>query len=103
MPNTDNISAKRTGTKSYFSGEWSHIFDGSRRDTNCRIVIDSDKNELILMTIAKGAGFRLPSKLEFADLADSLKNANAEVFDSPEDYGLTRTKKLPDWAQIKTA
>lgn len=98
MPNaTENKSVP----KNYISGEFSHIFEGARVDTNCRILINADNNELMLVGIADGAGFRNPSRGEFEDLLDSLKNANSEVFTDPEDYGLVRTRRAPEWALLK--
>lgn len=37
---------------------------------------------------------------EKADLLDSLKNGNAEMFDNPKDFGLHVADDAPDWAKL---
>lgn len=86
----------------YIVGDWSHIFEGEKSDRPTRIVIDAQANKLIqlevLADLADGDSYRLPTRLEFEDVADSIVNANAEVFDRPADFGLVSTDELPDWA-----
>jgi hypothetical protein len=36
---------------------------------------------------------------EKADLLDSLKHGNEEMFDKPSDFGLDVTDDAPDWAK----
>lgn len=44
--------------------------------------------------------YRLPTRIEFDDVEDSIVNANADVFDDPAEYGLELTDDLPAWAAI---
>jgi hypothetical protein len=89
--------------KPFITGDWPHIFEGARRDTICRILIDADKEILLLADIEDSTGFRASSRSEFEDLMDSLKHANPEAFDNPEDFGLVRTEKMPEWALRKAS
>jgi hypothetical protein len=86
----------------YIVGDWSHIFEGERSDRPTRIVIDAQANKLINLEILSdrndAESYRLPTRLEFEDVSDSILNGNAEVFDRPADFGLTTTDELPDWS-----
>lgn len=78
---------------------WGHIFsEGSReveRDT--RFVWDCDAEKLIHLDIMRDNKWREASQDEILDLEDSLKNANPDALDNPDDWGLDASDDLPAW------
>lgn len=85
----------------YISGIWSHLFKDDQGERTTRILIDATSQKLIRMDIqanrAINDSFRQASRDEMADVEDSLVNANSELFDMPDDYGLELTNALPEW------
>jgi hypothetical protein len=86
----------------FIVGDWSHIFEGEKSDRPTRIVIDVHANKLIQLEILADRdisdSYRLPTRLEFEDVADSIFHSNSELIDCPTDYGLVPTDSLPEWA-----
>lgn len=88
----------------YITGDWGHIFDGDQSERLTRIVIDAQSRKLIRMEVQRNRSvnnsYTEASRIEVADVEDSLVNANSEVFDTPADFGLISTNDLPDWAAL---
>jgi hypothetical protein len=94
----DRTSHCASSSKKYITGEWSHILREGEGDTICRILLDPDEVTLLRMQIMTSDGWQSASSFEYQDLEDSLKNANAEVFDDPVGCGLSYIEGLPSWA-----
>jgi len=76
---------------------WSHIFSLGERDT--RWVYDRETERLVHLQIFYGVGgFRSAPSEAYPDVEDSLKNANPEALDHPEEEGLQVSDTLPAWA-----
>lgn len=88
----------------YITGNWTHIFEGEKAERPVRIVIDASAQTLLKMEVAANRSmydsYRLPTRIEFDDVEDSIVNANADVFNDPAEYGLELTDDLPAWAAI---
>lgn len=91
----------------YIHGQWGHLFPTSpTRETTCRIVVDAAQETLVAGEIctsfdgSEPATWRPMRANEKADLVDSLKNGNAEMFDNPKDFGLDVSDDAPDWAKL---
>lgn len=91
----------------YIHGQWAHKFPSSpTRDTTCRILVDADKETLVAGEIctrlegSEPAGWRPMRASERADLLDSLKHGNEEMFEKPKDFGLDVSDDAPDWAKL---
>lgn len=83
----------------YIVGDgWEHIFheNGSPRAT--RFVFDLTTNGLVALEIYGNHRWQPASAAERADVEDSLKNANDEALENPEDWGLEAANTLPAWA-----
>lgn len=81
----------------YVHGGWTHIFHNSGPDVETRIVYDRQAAKLVALDIKRAAGWRKASPVEFADVEDSIKNANKEALGDPEEFGLEQSDTLPDW------
>jgi hypothetical protein len=81
----------------YVHGSWTHIFHDSGPDVETRIVFDRQAEKLLALDIKRATGWRKASPVEFADVEDSIKNANKEALDDPEEFGLEQSDTLPDW------
>lgn len=81
----------------YVHGGWSHIFHDSGPDVDTRIIYDREAEKLIALDIKRATGWRKASPVEFADVEDSIKNANAEALSDPEEFGLEQSSTVPDW------
>lgn len=83
---------------------WSHIFSehdldldrSVERERIVRFVYDCEAGRLIHLEIDR-SGLTAAEPIEVADLEDSLKNANSEALESPEDWGLIGSEGLPAW------
>lgn len=91
----------------FIHGQWAHKFPSSpTRDTTCRILVDADKETLVAGEIctrlegSEPAGWRPMRASERADLLDSLKHGNEEMFDNPKNFGLDVSDDAPDWAKL---
>lgn len=77
------------------SGCWPHIFTEGER--NVRFACDQN-GELLALEVETGFGWRRPSKDEWDDVQDSLRNGNEEAIGDPNEHGLSVTDLLPAWA-----
>lgn len=84
----------------YVHGSWTHIFHDSGPDVETRIVYDRQAAKLVALDIKRATGWRKVSPVEFADVDDSIKNANEEALANPEEYGLEQSNTLPDWYSV---
>ncbi|MPQ69495.1 hypothetical protein [Pseudomonas sp. MWU12-2323] len=88
-------------------GTWDHLFDGDKGERTTRIVLDASTYKLIHMEVQANRAiidsYRKATLPEIKDVEDSLVNANAELFDSPEEFGLQATSELPAWASCQWA
>ncbi|MDU8350639.1 hypothetical protein RYA05_01900 [Pseudomonas syringae pv. actinidiae] len=86
----------------FITGQWAHIFEGERHDRNTRIVLDAHSQKLVSAHVQRNMAindsYTPASRDEIADIEDSLVNANGELFDNPNDYGLEYANTLPVWA-----
>ena len=80
---------------------WGHIFEeeGRDRERDVRFVYDTGSETVVNMDVKRGNKWHAASKIEMADLEDSLKNANEEALENPEEWGIDREDDLPDWAE----
>lgn len=101
MANATDTQAPRQTTR-YISGLWSHIFGDNQGETGTRILLDADSRKLIRLDVQASRAiqdsYREGSNDEFADVQDSLVNANGELFDNPAAFGLDLTDAIPAWA-----
>lgn len=78
---------------------WGHIFteeDGVDRERITRFIFDTETSSLIHVDVDR-ADRLTATAIEIADLEDSLKNANPEALESPEEWGLIGSDSLPAW------
>lgn len=79
---------------------WDHIFEGFGQRT-VRFVFDRNADKIVHMDIEFGVGGWKPATADqTADVEDSLKTANEDAFENPEDYGLIKSDDLPGWAAV---
>ncbi len=83
---------------------WGHIFDEEQGEVLTEWVYDIVEEKLVGAMIADRGSLNLPKwhqakQDELLDLEDSIKNANPDCIDNPEDWGLVRTNELPEFAQ----
>ena len=57
-----------------------------------------ENGELLALEVETGLGWRKPSRTEWSDVHDSLKNGSEDAIDNPGVYGLSVTDLLPVWA-----
>lgn len=76
---------------------WGHCFVGSH-NTDVNFVYDYQLGRVTHMTLSRALGDEPAHRDEMADVTDSLKNANEDALDNPEDWGLEVSNELPDWA-----
>lgn len=81
----------------YVHGSWTHIFHNNGPDVETRIVFDCQAAKLVALDIKRTTGWRKASPVEFADVEDSIKNANEAALDDPEEFGLEQSDTPPDW------
>lgn len=93
--------AGTAATPLYIVGSWGHLFADEKSERMTRIVLDAHNQKLIHMSVlanrAVEDSYREGSAAEFADVEDSLLNANGELFDNPVEYGLAYACELPRW------
>ena len=78
---------------------WGHIFGAGMPDSTVRFVFDMVENKIIFMDIMSWKGWVACGPDQMADVEDSLKTANEEVFTDPDDWGCTMEEELPEWAR----
>lgn len=100
MTNAANLESSQA-QGSYITGAWSHLFAGDQGERSTRIVVDSSTHRLMRMDIQANRAimdsYRQATREEEADVEDSLVNANGDLFDTPDAYGLEYTDVLPAW------
>lgn len=87
---------------------WGHIFEevhenGKKkaRERMLRFVFDLESEALAHLDVQWGQKWIEGSRFDREDVEDSLKNANPEALEDPEDWGLIASDELPDWAQME--
>lgn len=97
------LNAQTTPPANLIVGTWSHLFEDGERLT--RIALDTGTYKLIHLEVqvnrAINDHYRAATAIEFADVEDSLVNANGDLFDEPEDFGLDAASELPEWASCR--
>lgn len=83
--------------------QWGHIFEGGTSETMCLFAFDRQENRLVAGMVpggfgAEGQWWTPMSARMLADLEDSLVNANPDALSNPDDWGLSETDDLPEWA-----
>ncbi|MNO06902.1 hypothetical protein D3C81_2288830 [compost metagenome] len=66
-----------------------------------QIVLDAEQQQLVAARVQRDRAtdvYTAATRDEFADLQDSLINANGELFDDPTAFALTGADELPTWA-----
>ena len=89
-------------TPQYITGNWGHIFEGERSERMTRVVLDATTRKVLVLQVQRNRAvadsYGLSSRTELLDVEDSMVNANPELFDDPNAFGLEATGSLPDWA-----
>lgn len=87
---------------------WGHIFEEVResggakqRERMLRFVFDRRDDRLEHLDVKWGHKWIEGSRFDREDVEDSLKNANPEALEDPEEWGLLVSDTLPDWAQME--
>lgn len=89
----------RTANDRYVFGDWSHIFHANGADVPLRFVFDRTTEKVVFMEIRRSRGWKPADHIEISDLEDSLKNANDDALDDPEEHGLKSANIVPSWAK----
>lgn len=78
---------------------WTHLFPEGRRDVEreTRFVWDTDTEKLLHLDIRRNSKWQEAGRSEIEDLEDSLKNANEDALENPDNWGLTPSDELPEW------
>ncbi|WP_455233583.1 hypothetical protein [Geopseudomonas aromaticivorans] len=91
----------------YIAGDWGHLFPEDNSERGTRIVIDIESRKVLAVMVQRNRSleddYTQAWPEEFASVEDSLLNANAEVFDDPEDFGLEVVDELPEWVAVMPA
>ncbi len=86
----------------YLSGHWNHMFKGEEHERMTRVVIDVEAKKLVFAQVQRirsiTSSYSEALQPEMLDLADSIENANSDLFDDPSDFGLVVTEGIPEWA-----
>ncbi|MBX8556969.1 hypothetical protein K5D56_25620 [Pseudomonas cichorii] len=85
----------------FITGDWGHLFAGEKFERTTRIVVDTSSQLLVAAQVQRSEAldsFTQASREEMKDLQDSIVNANGEIFEQPDDYGLMECETLPSWA-----
>ncbi len=79
---------------------WGHFFeeDDGYNERHCRFVYDDIEEHVEKLEIRRDSRWCTASRSDYANLEDSLKNANPDALENPEDWGLGVSNRLPDWA-----
>jgi hypothetical protein len=96
----DEIDQRSVGAINgrFAAGDWTHLFGVGGRETECRVVIDCEKQELVVASERVSAmHFQEIRGARFRDLAESVIAAN-EAHQDPEGHGLVRCDLMPTWA-----
>lgn len=80
---------------------WGHFFeeDGEFNERHCRFVYDSVEEELHKLEINRDNRWQTASRNDYDNLEDSLKNANPQALDNPEEWGLGQSDSVPPWGK----
>jgi hypothetical protein len=101
MLNAQDIQQDSNST-GFIVGPWNHIFSGETGERLTRIVLSASTHKLIHMEVQANRSildsYRAATRDEIEDVEDSLVNANVELFDAPDDFGLEAASELPAWA-----
>lgn len=95
----DGESESQNDPRYLISEGWGHIFGAGMPDSTVRFVFDMVENKIIFMDIMSWKGWVACGPDQMADVEDSLKNANEEVFTDPDEFNCTLEDTLPEWAQ----
>lgn len=100
MANSVTIESTKENAK-YISGTWNHLFADDKCERSTRILLDASTQKLLRLDVqhnlAISDSYRQAFPDELADVEDSLLNANGDLFDTPNDYGLELIYTLPEW------
>lgn len=79
---------------------WSHFIEegGEMAQRLIRWVFDTNENKISHLEINRDRAWGAASEADFANVEDHIKNANPEVLERPEVWGLESHNDLPDWA-----
>lgn len=82
---------------------WGHIFDESVGEISTQWVYDLEEDRMISAVVASSqsvsdATFNPASDWELKDLEESIRDANGDCLISPEDWGVTFSDAVPDFA-----
>lgn len=78
---------------------WGHLFEAGPHEDTVRFVYDRRMEKIILVDILFTNGWFEAGTEQVVDVETSLKYANSEALDSPEEWDLEESSELPDWAQ----
>lgn len=82
----------------YVFGPWAHLFGAGQSDTTVRLAYDRHEERLVHLDIKSASGWMRASEAMVQDVEQSLKEANEEALDDPENWGLAQGENLPHWA-----
>lgn len=92
-----------TDTARYISTPdcWGHIFDEKVGEIMTQWVYDTEREELVGALVASNRSlnnctWNRATDCELGDLEDSIKNANPEALEKPNDWGLIATDEIPE-------
>ncbi len=83
----------------YVHGTWTHLFGAGIPEVTVRLVFDRELNQVLCMDIQTATKWVGASSAQIQDVEDSLKNANDDALENPQDWGLEASDELPVWAQ----
>ncbi|MTH94821.1 hypothetical protein [Roseibium sp. RKSG952] len=75
---------------------WGHIFDEKIGEIMTQWVYDTQTKTLVGALIASNRSWVPASDEELADIEDSIKNANPDSLENPDDWGLSSTEEIPE-------
>lgn len=97
MPKAAVISASEP--KFIVIGDWSHIFNERTGEQDCRVVFDTDLNEVVHLHVKRAGAWHVAKRDDMLDVGQSLKEANSEVLEDPVAAGHSVSDELPEWAK----
>jgi hypothetical protein len=104
MSNTNTTQQPPAKTQ-YITGGWTHIFAGDTGDRMTRVLLDVSTQKLVHAEIQRNhavtSSYTPATPTEADDLQDSLINANSELFDDPEGFGLEFVDEIPAWVSCE--
>lgn len=88
----------------YTPDAWGHIFDEGFGEVMTRWAYDTREEKLVGALVQDNRDWNPVSADELADLEDSVKDANADALDNPDNWDLAQSDELPDFiAEISSA